>query len=189
MNRYISIYINNYNKLKCHYSCILLSTSFYLVYKNIGQQKQQTGNSSSSTTTSTVNPPLTTCSIITTTANVTSSNSSTITSTPNTTTTVVTNTSVTGSNTNIISLSCQFASPNNNKQSPSSNLAHCIHEKLPSSSSSSSSTTTTMTTTSHQHYNSEQDIMNASYLTFAPNQEIKLSGSIVTSTTSTVPPP
>ncbi|VDP41682.1 unnamed protein product [Schistosoma mattheei] len=69
--------------------------------------------------------------------------------------------------------------------------AHCIHEKVPSSSSNSSgsSTTTTMTTTSHQHYNSEQDIMNASYLTFAPNQENKLSGSIVTSTTSTVPPP
>ncbi|CAH8626790.1 unnamed protein product [Schistosoma bovis] len=166
-----------------------LTHRFFTRKDESGQQKQQTGNSSSSTTTSTVNPPLTTCSIITTTANVTSSNSSTITSTPNTTTTVVTNTSVTGSNTNIISLSCQFASPNNNKQSPSSNLAHCIHEKLPSSSSSSSSTTTTMTTTSHQHYNSEQDIMNASYLTFAPNQEIKLSGSIVTSTTSTVPPP
>uniref|UniRef100_A0A3Q0KKV7 Dual-specificity kinase n=1 Tax=Schistosoma mansoni TaxID=6183 RepID=A0A3Q0KKV7_SCHMA len=155
-----------------------------------GQQKQQTGNSSSPTITSTVNPPLTTCSIITTTTNViVSSISSTIASTI-TTTPVVTNTPVTSSHTNTVSFSRQSVSMNNDKQSPSANLAHCIHEKFPSSSSNSSgsSATTTMTTTS-QHYNSQQDIMNASYLTFAPSQEIKLSGSIFTSTTSAVPPP
>ncbi|CAH8555555.1 unnamed protein product [Schistosoma turkestanicum] len=176
-----------------------LTHRFFTRKDESGQQKQNT-NSSTSTTISTANPPPTRPITTTTTATssvVVSSSSSRATTA---------NTSITDPSTNTVSLSCQSITANNNnnnnnnnnKQSPSANFEQCTHEKFPSIGSNSSSTvvanattttttTTTSTTTSHQHHrhNSGQETMNASYLTFVPNQEIKqLPGPITTTSTT-----
>nr|CAH8867683.1 unnamed protein product [Trichobilharzia regenti] len=141
-------------------------THRFFTRKDDGQQQQQTGNSPT----------------------VTSSNSSTVTSTPSS----VTSATAGGSTivcSNVATTVIHSSTTNSSQSIPRSS---CNKQSSPLTTSAANTTTTTSTTntttsgschcSSHEkllstnpchHQSSGQEIFNASYLTFAPNQEIK----------------